>query len=191
MTFSDSSVSGYEPKPQKPSTVLLRISAVFSLLYGLFFFSAFIEDLVTGNYEGGKAHQMRKETPAADSSRTDNSAEDTSFGVVLGLFLTCGVLPIGLSVFNFYVIQRRVKFYRLQTDAWFENALLRFASRNNGRLLIPQVTEEFQIGVSESKKILDQLVVKNVAEILVSETGELVYLLRGFGDDQSGAERIL
>jgi hypothetical protein len=180
----------YPAKPAKPSSVLLWIVAVFLLFYGSFFFIAFLGDLISGNYEGGKMDQIQKAQTLKDSTDTEKKAKDTSLGIILSMGFICGLLPLGLSGLSIYNIHRRKTRYTELLSEWLETCILKYAANHNGRVMTQEVAIEFSIGFTESKKQLDQLVIKSVADVLVTDSGEMIYGIRGMGDDKSEAERI-
>ncbi len=190
MTESSIPSGAYPGKPAKPSSALLWVAAVFLLIYGSFFFIAFLGDLIGGNYEGGKADRLQKEMILKDSTGTQKKAEDTSLGIILAMGFVCGIIPLGLSGLCIVSIQRRKKRYGEMMSTWLETSVLKYASTRDGRMTTQDVAMEFQIGFTEAKKHLDQLVIKGVAEILVSESGEMIYAVHGFGEDKSKAEKV-
>lgn len=182
--------AAYPGKPVKPSPVLLWVAAVFLLIYGSFFFIAFLGDLISGNYEGGKEDRKQTELVLKDSTGTQKKAKDTSLGVILAMGFVCGIIPLGLSGLCIVSIQRKKRRYGELMSTWLETSILKYASARDGRMTTQDVAVEFQIGFTDAKKHLDQLVIKGVAEILVSESGEMIYAVHGFGEDKSKAEKV-
>ena len=65
--------------------------------------------------------------------------------------------------------------------------MLRLAEIEHGRVTIPEVAARCTMTVEESKEELDRLVLNEVAEIQVTETGVLVYVFPGFLSDKDKA----
>ena len=68
-----------------------------------------------------------------------------------------------------------------------ERRVLRLAEIEHGRVTIPEVAARCTMTVEESKEELDRLVLNEVAEIQVTETGVLVYVFPGFLSDKDKA----
>lgn len=74
-----------------------------------------------------------------------------------------------------------------QTDAERERRVLRFAERERGRVTIPEVATQCDMSLADSKATLDRLVLAQVAEIRVTQSGVLVYVFPGFLSDEDKA----
>ena len=72
-------------------------------------------------------------------------------------------------------------------DAERERRVLRLAEREEGRLTIPETAARCNMTFAEAKAALDLLVLHDVAEIQISESGVLVYVFRGFLSDNDKA----
>lgn len=72
-------------------------------------------------------------------------------------------------------------------EAERERRVLRLAEREDGRVTIPEAAARCNMTIGEAKATLDRLVLHDVAEIQVSESGVLVYVFRGFLSDKDKA----
>lgn len=72
-------------------------------------------------------------------------------------------------------------------DAERERRVLRLAEREDGRVTIPEAAARCNMTIEEAKATLDRLVLHDVAEIQVAESGVLVYVFRGFLSDKDKA----
>jgi hypothetical protein len=72
-------------------------------------------------------------------------------------------------------------------EAERERRVLRLAEREDGRVTIPEAAARCTMTIEEAKETLDRLVLHDVAEIQVAESGVLVYVFRGFLSDKDKA----
>jgi hypothetical protein len=75
-----------------------------------------------------------------------------------------------------------------QTDEERERRVLRFAEHERGRVTIPEVATNCDMSLADSKGTLDRLVLADVAQIQVTQTGVLVYVFPGFLSDEDKAK---
>lgn len=75
-----------------------------------------------------------------------------------------------------------------QTDEERERRVLRFAERERGRVTIPEVATNCDLSLADSKQALERLVLAEVAEIQVTQSGVLVYVFPGFLSDEDKAK---
>jgi hypothetical protein len=68
-------------------------------------------------------------------------------------------------------------------DAERERRILQFAETEHGRVTVAEVATHCNGTIAEAKSDLDRLVTQQVAEILVTENGVLVYVFPGFLSD--------
>ena len=73
------------------------------------------------------------------------------------------------------------------SDAERERRILQFAEEEHGRVTLPEVALHCNVTVVQAKSDLDRLVAQQVAELLVTESGVLVYVFRGFLSDDEKA----
>lgn len=72
-------------------------------------------------------------------------------------------------------------------EAERERRVLRLAEREEGRVTIPETAARCNMTIGEAKATLDRLVLHDVAEIQIAESGVLVYVFRGFLSDKDKA----
>jgi hypothetical protein len=72
-------------------------------------------------------------------------------------------------------------------DADRERQVLRLAEHEKGRVTLPEVVVGCDLTIAEARATLDRLVLLEVAEIRVTETGVLVYVFPGFLSDADKA----
>lgn len=75
-----------------------------------------------------------------------------------------------------------------QTDAERERRVLRFAEREHGRVTVPEVATNCDMSLAHSKQTLDRMVLAEVAQIHVTQSGVLVYVFAGFLSDEDKAK---
>jgi hypothetical protein len=68
-----------------------------------------------------------------------------------------------------------------------ERRILQFAEKENGRVTVAEVAAHCEMTVAQAKTDLDRMVVQQVAQILVTERGVLVYVFPGFLSDREKA----
>lgn len=73
------------------------------------------------------------------------------------------------------------------TAADRERRVLRLAEKERGRLTVPETAARCNLTIGEAKEALDRLVVQQVAELHVTESGVLVYVFPGFLSDTDKA----
>lgn len=73
------------------------------------------------------------------------------------------------------------------SEADRERRVLRLAEKERGRVTVPEVAARCDMTVEEAKALLDRLVVHDVAEIHVTDSGVLVYVFPGFLSDRDKA----
>ena len=75
-----------------------------------------------------------------------------------------------------------------ETDEERERLVLRFAEHERGRVTIPEVATHCNMTIADSKTALDRLVLLEVAQIQVTQSGVLVYVFPGFLSDEDKAK---
>jgi hypothetical protein len=75
----------------------------------------------------------------------------------------------------------------VESDADRERRILQFAEAEHGRVTIAEVATHCRVTVTEAKTDLDRMVAQQVAQLLVTESGVLVYVFPGFLSDDEKA----
>ena len=75
-----------------------------------------------------------------------------------------------------------------QTDEERERRVLRLAERERGRVTIPETATNCDMSLADAKATLDRLVLVEIAEIQVTQSGVLVYVFPGFLSDEDKAK---
>jgi hypothetical protein len=90
---------------------------------------------------------------------------------IVGL-IVMGLLPL---IFGTILLKRlRKKINNIDKDE-IENAIFQLAKKSDSKLTIADVAMNTKLTTEESKKILDEFCLKGFAEIMVSQTGVIVY----------------
>jgi hypothetical protein len=165
----------YPPVPRKPGVVLWWMALILSALFGLFFFVAMATDILSGQYVGG----------------SPDYKGDHSLGINITMGIVCGLFPLGLAGLIIYNLFRKKRKYDDELALWLETCILRFSARQNGRITAQETAMELSVSVMKAKEALEQLVTKGMAEVLVSDAGDVIYQIRGIGQDKSKAEGVL
>jgi len=173
----------YDPRPKQPHVALWWILIILVGLFGVLFFTFSVTDIFTGEYVGGRPDY---ETQVSASGEK----KDTTLGVLLGMTVACGAVPLIIAGWMFYNLTRRKNRHKAELEQWLETNILRFAAVQKGKITAEETAMQFSISVSQAKSVLESLVVKNVAELRVSDSGVLVYEIRGLNEDKERTERV-
>ncbi|MGE3538005.1 MAG: hypothetical protein AB7N91_11310 [Candidatus Tectimicrobiota bacterium] len=104
--------------------------------------------------------------------------EQTShYSVLTDLLLASllGLLPIAAAAWLIRRIRRQVVTRR---EARLETTVLRLAAQHNGVLTVMDVVVNSTLSVDQAKRLLDQLNLKGVNDIHLSEQGIMTYTFR-------------
>ncbi len=145
---------------------VLAVLSAFAAVCSSFFVMAAISDLITGG---------------------DGS---TPVGVLMGLLVFFGgtMTGSGFLAKRLWSGAPRVAFDPVAV----EHALLSQAQAKGGRLTVAEVAIALKVPVSQAKAALDHLVTSGVADLLVSDSGEIVYRFAGLiNDDEKHSARDL
>jgi len=74
------------------------------------------------------------------------------------------------------------------SEAGRERRILQFAEKEHGRVTVAEVAAHCGMTVEQARADLDRLATQKVAELLVTESGVLVYVFHGFLSDGEKAE---
>lgn len=136
----------------------MRVQSILSIVAGMFF-CAFGAIFGLGSYlnmvEPEKSHQV------------------VTFGIMLLLF---GLLPFAVGVAAIVYGWRSNKRRHFETR---ERELLGLAMKNGGKVTVPQATMAMNLTSSEVKVLLDQCHASGLADLSVSEDGEVEYWFFG------------
>jgi hypothetical protein len=107
-----------------------------------------------------------------------STAELSTFGTAMALLITV-VLPaaagIALAARHFRggrLVESRRDQLRRQT---VESEILRLAAERGGRLTLVEIVTDMAVSTEAAQEALDSLVMREVAEIAVTDSGVLVY----------------
>ncbi|MBX7152404.1 hypothetical protein K1X84_12235 [bacterium] len=173
-TASANGSAKYGTRPKTTPAVLWWVLAVMLFIGGAFFAIIGLASILTGEYVG--------------SGQTYTG--DDKLSTLIGLFGFCGLIPMaftGLIVFRLF---RKKRQHEEEMNLWLESSILKFAALNQGKITAEETAMEFHIGVAQSKSILEEMVIKGIAELRVTDNGTLVYVFSGLNDDKESAENI-
>jgi hypothetical protein len=106
--------------------------------------------------------------------------KDTLLKWIVGEIIL-GILPIFFGVLLLTKIRKKIK--SLDKDD-LENKIFQLASKSCARLTIADVSMNTNLTTAESKKILDEFCLNGFAEILVSDSGVIVYYFKNIINEQ-------
>ncbi|MBA2661313.1 MAG: hypothetical protein H0U74_03410 [Bradymonadaceae bacterium] len=110
-----------------------------------------------------------------------------ALGTNLGLIVFMAIIGTGAGV----VAWKNVKHLFTKSAAITpqeEHRVLALAAHNGGRLTVEEVAVHCHMPVDQSRRLLDGLVLNQVADTWISENGNLVYVFRGLlGSDKQSA----
>lgn len=173
-TASSNGGAKYEQRPKTNPAVLWWILAVILFIGGAFFVIMGLASIMTGEYVG---------------SGSGYEGQD-KLSTLIGLLGFCGLIPMaftGLIVFRLF---RKKRQHEEELKLWLESSILKFAALNQGKITAEETAMEFHIGVARSKSILEEMVVKSIAELRVTENGNLVYVFSSLNDNKEKTEGI-
>lgn len=108
-----------------------------------------------------------------------NADMDGGFLVATMTFLIAVLLPIagGLAlIYSGYAgKQQQEKRKRNLRDQVLHSEILKYAKRQSGKLTATEVAGQFALPSEDAVAVLDDLVVRGVAEVQVSDAGVIVY----------------
>jgi len=119
-----------------------------------------------------------------DPHKKSSLASDIVLGVMFG------VVPLVLGIYLFRKTSRKLE---VSTDNKNQVALLQYAKAHQNKITIAEAALCLSSSVSEAKKLLDELQLKSIFEIELTEEGTLVYVLNATlgGTDKSRSERLI
>lgn len=161
-------------RPRKPAIVVLWILTAGLIVISSFFIIMTAADFITGEYVGG----------------SPGTTDDTKLSTLIGLFGCCGLLPLSMAGVLFFIVKKKKAAFRVEMNIWFESRILKQAVSSAGRLTAAEAAMANAISINQAKTLLDELVVRGVAEMLISESGTIVYKIHGIGEDKENAEGV-
>jgi hypothetical protein len=107
---------------------------------------------------------------------------------ILGLIIV-GLLP---AFFGIILLIKLKKEQKIFDKDQIENTLFQLAKKNNSKLTTADIAMNTTLSTIEAKKIMDELCLKGIAEIMVSESGVIVYHFKTIINDseKQSAEKI-
>lgn len=173
-TASANGSAKYGTRPKTTPAVLWWILAVMLFIGGAFFTIMGLASIMTGEYVGsGSGYEG-----------------DDKLSTLIGLFGFCGIIPMAFTGIIVFRLFRKKRQHQEAMNVWLESSILKFAAFNQGKITAEETAMEFHIGVARSKSILEEMVVKSIAELRVTENGTLVYVFSGLNDDKEKTEGI-
>ncbi len=117
-----------------------------------------------------------------------NRKSSLSSDIVVGIMF--GVVPL---VSGIYLFRKTSKKLELSADNKNQVALLQYAKAHQNKITIAEAALCLSCSVAEAKKMLDELQLKSVFEIELTEEGTLVYVLNATlgGTDKSRSGRLI
>lgn len=111
-----------------------------------------------------------------------------SSDIVVGIMF--GVVPL---VSGIYLFRKTNKKLELSADNKNQVALLQYAKAHQNKITIAEAALCLSCSVAEAKKLLDELQLKSVFEIELTDEGTLVYVLNATlgGTDKSRSGRLI
>lgn len=165
----------YPPVPKKYSMALWWAAIILLVLFGLFFFIAVLTDILGGQYVNG----------------SPDYKGNSSLGTILRMGIICGLFPLSLAGLFVYNLFRKKRKYQEAVALWLETCILRFSAKQGGKITAQETALELSVSVLQAKEALELMVTKGIAEVLISETGDVIYQIRGIGQDKSKAEGVI
>jgi hypothetical protein len=159
-------VSFAEPKTDK-GLIYSAIILLFCFAFVMFFI--ILSVLIRGDYQGGRA----------DYQGTGNFA-----GLIGGFFCCTGLPLIGCATL-WIILNKKKKKLKVDRDQWMMIHIIHFAKQNSGRISIPDIIVNLQVTAEDAKKVVDELVLKGVLQVMVTPSGALVYQLTGLDENQA------
>jgi hypothetical protein len=105
-----------------------------------------------------------------------------------------GIILLGLPsiILGIYFILRTKKRDNKRYRDELEDKILKLAHENQGKLTVAELAMHTSLTSEEAKEFLDQLCIKNYAELFISESGVIVYKFKMIISDREkkNAERL-
>ncbi len=144
--------------PKKPSNALIWIGGI------LIFFAVLIiifagYDLVSDSHEEGATEA-----------------------------LIAGFAPLGLAIFLIWMQRNDLYHYKIQLHDYYEPKIFEYAMNESNRITLAEIVVSLNVSTDRAKTVLDKMVSKGIADLLVSEEGFPVYQIQGIGINKDTAK---
>ncbi len=151
--------------PKKPSTGILWFGVVCLALFGAAWLILF--GLAIGS----------------------ESSKSSLGGTVLASICLAG-LPLLLASILYWTIRKQQSRYVQERASWIQRSTILIAAESGGRVSAAELVMRLHLTPDEARMALEELAATGLAEPLVSESGTMVFEIRGIGKDKASASEI-
>ncbi len=153
--------------PKKPSNALIWIGGIL-IFFALIAITVAIYDLFFAG--------LQEKTESEEA--------------IAGLMIF-GFAPFGLALFLFWLYHNNLYHYKIQLYEFYELKIIDYAMNKSNRVVLVEIAVSLNVSTDKAKTILDSMVSKGIADLLVSEEGFPVYQIKGIGINKDTAKYVI